>query len=218
MACASFGINAADDGYGKCDVKFKNKGGGIMDKTSQRRRQLLAGVVTSFSFVGVGFLGVPFIRSWWPRKERIHDFDVIVDISKLDIDNPIKVTFKGLPILIFKRSQEELDTIKRINIVNLRDPESKLDDIPYIADKELRAIRPDIMVVTLVCQHLGCEVKHSPKGTDGFWPTWQGGFYCPCHGSTYDLAGRVFLNESTKNLPIPPYKFIDDKTIVLGRV
>lgn len=190
-----------------------------MDKnTNNNKRKFLSNVVATFTFVGIGFSFTPFIKSCFPRKERIHDFDVFVDISKLDFENPIEVTWKGIPILVFKRNAEELKIIRTLDITDLRDPYSKLSQTNTEIDQTYRSIRSDIMVVSLVCKHLGCKVNRIPKGSKDFFDNWEGGFYCRCHGSKYDLSGRVFMNESPSNLDIPPYKFVDEKTIIIGRV
>ena len=142
---------------------------------------------------------------------------VEVDVSKLELGALLKVEWRGHPIYILHRSDEMLGALKN-DVALLRDPDSKDSEQPTYATNEHRSVRPAYLVMEGVCTHLGCaplprfEVAPADLG-----PTWPGGFYCPCHGSKFDLAGRVFAGvPAPANLRVPPYRFVNDSTILIG--
>jgi ubiquinol-cytochrome c reductase iron-sulfur subunit len=126
------------------------------------------------------------------------------------------VVWRGKPVWIVKRSQAMLEHLKHSDPSQLRDPLSLVKQQPAYAKNKYRSIHPEYLVLVGVCTHLGCSPKYKPElgelGTD-----WQGGFFCPCHGSTFDLAGRVFKGVPAPiNLEVPPHHFINENTLVIG--
>lgn len=168
---------------------------------------------------GVGAVGaaVPFIASWNPSaKAKSAGAPVEVDISKLESGQLIRVEWRGKPVWIVKRTPKMLEELKK-DVSLLKDPNSEEDQQPEFARNGFRSIREEIFVAVGICTHLGC----SPTNLFGsFAEKVEGvdnGFFCPCHGSKFDLAGRVFQNvPAPLNLQIPPYYFIDDNTILVG--
>jgi ubiquinol-cytochrome c reductase iron-sulfur subunit len=127
------------------------------------------------------------------------------------------VEWRGKPVWIVHRTKEMLAAVKA-NDDKVADPDSKRSDQPKYAANEFRAVKPEYLVVVGVCTHLGCSpVDKFQAQPEPFESDWKGGFYCPCHGSLFDLAGRVYKNKpAPDNLPVPPYKFAGDTTIVIG--
>ncbi|HTV97206.1 MAG TPA: ubiquinol-cytochrome c reductase iron-sulfur subunit [Steroidobacteraceae bacterium] len=190
------------------------------------RRRLLTVATVGIGAVGVAFAAVPFIASWEPsERAKALGAPVAVDASKLEDGQMLKVVWRGQPVYVVRRSKAVLDAINNHNEL-LADPDS--DDSqqpPYIkASGAVRARVPAYWVGLGVCTHLGCaplgafqpDNEFQLAGTD-LGANWPGGFYCPCHGSKYDISGRVFKSmPAPKNLTIPPYTFADDARIVIG--
>lgn len=190
----------------------------MSDDTGLSRRRFLSVATGITAAVGAGFAAVPFISSWQPSaRARALGAPVEVDISKLEDGALMKVTWRGKPVSILRRSSEMLSRLENEK-VDLRDPDSEEDQQPSYARNEFRSIKPEVLVIVSNCTHLGCvptsrfEVAPADLG-----PDWVGGFFCPCHGSKFDLAGRVFAGvPAPTNLVVPPYRFVDDKTLVIG--
>jgi ubiquinol-cytochrome c reductase iron-sulfur subunit len=166
--------------------------------------------------IGVGLTAIPFISSWLPSaKAKAMGAPVDIDTSKIEEGHKITLEWRGQPIFVIKRSSTYLNNLKNLND-KLRDPESKEHQQPIYAKNISRAIKPEIFVVIGICTHLGCVPLYKPKiGEVDI--NWQGGFFCPCHGSRFDLAGRVFKGvPAPLNLIIPPHKYIDDKILRVG--
>ncbi len=157
----------------------------------------------------------PFIGSWFPSaKTKAAGAPITVDVSHLQPDQRMVVEWRGKPVWIIRRSQTELDRLA--NITNLRDPSSQVNQQPEYAKNIFRSIDPNYLVLVGICTHLGCSPNFVP-GIGELGPNWPGGFYCPCHGSKFDLAGRVFTGVPAPiNLEVPPYRFVDSKTIIIG--
>jgi ubiquinol-cytochrome c reductase iron-sulfur subunit len=161
---------------------------------------------------------VPFVSSFKPSaRAQALGAPVTVDISKLESGALLRVEWRGRAIFIVHRTDEMLATLAK-DTSRLRDPTSEDSTQPSYATNEHRSVRPAFLVLEGVCTHLGCaplarfEVGPADLGAD-----WPGGFYCPCHGSKFDLAGRVFAGvPAPKNLPVPPYRYINDNTILIG--
>lgn len=168
---------------------------------------------------GVGAVGaaVPFIASWNPsERAKSAGAPVEVDISKIEPGQLIRVEWRGKPVWVVSRTATMMEQLQNHD-GELRDPSSEEPQQPEFAKNEYRSKRPEIFVAVGICTHLGC----SPSFLDGtFGEKVQGtdsGFFCPCHGSKFDMAGRVFQNvPAPLNLEIPPYYFIDDTTILVG--
>lgn len=181
----------------------------------QRRCFLLTttGVLTG---IGVACALTPFVSSWLPSaKAKADAAPVKVDLSKLEPGQQVTVQWRGKPVWIIRRTQEMLDRLTDHDKF-LRDPNSLVEQQPAYAKNYYRSINPDYLVLIGICTHLSCSPKYTPRKNE-LGPNWPGGFYCPCHGSTFDLAGRVFKGVPAPiNLEVPPYRFISDRVIVIG--
>jgi ubiquinol-cytochrome c reductase iron-sulfur subunit len=190
----------------------------MSEDTGLSRRRFL-GIATSVTAaVGAVFVATPFVASWKPSaRARALGAPVEVDISKLEAGALMKITWRGKPVSILRRSPIMLQRLES-ETVELRDPNSDVDQQPEYARNEFRAINPEVLVIVSSCTHLGCvptsrfEVAPADLG-----PDWVGGFFCPCHGSKFDLSGRVFAGvPAPTNLVVPPYRYIDENTLVIG--
>jgi len=143
---------------------------------------------------------------------------VDVDVSKLKVGQLMTVEWRGKPIWILRRNQEILDRMEELNDM-LRDPHSEeLSQQPTYAKNEYRSIKPEYMVMEGICTHLGCAPTFRPEiAPADLGAKWKGGFFCPCHGSRYDLSGRVYAGvPAPSNLKVPPYRFVTDTRIMIG--
>jgi ubiquinol-cytochrome c reductase iron-sulfur subunit len=191
------------------------------DAVHAGRRRFLTATTAVVGAVGVGFAAVPFITAWKPSaRAQVAGAPVDVDISKIDNEPGMRmiVMWRGKPVWIFKRSPEQLSALPALD-VRLKDPKSdNPDQTPEFAKNEARAIKPEIAVIVGICTHLGCVPGYVPEMLpQPFDAQWKGGFYCPCHQSRFDLAGRVFDGvPAPANLEIPPYHFVDNTHLVIG--
>ncbi|EHL29938.1 ubiquinol-cytochrome c reductase iron-sulfur subunit [Legionella drancourtii] len=180
-----------------------------------RRRFLLA---TTCVLGGVGALCAltPLVSSWLPSaKAQADGAPVQVDLSKMEPGEQAVVAWRGKPVWIIRRTSAMLQKLSQ-NSPQLRDPQSLTAQQPAYAQNEYRSINPEYLVLIGICTHLGCSPKYKPSLGD-LGPDWPGGFFCPCHGSTFDLSGRVFKGVPAPiNMEVPPYYFIDKHTIVIG--
>jgi ubiquinol-cytochrome c reductase iron-sulfur subunit len=172
--------------------------------------------------VGGAFTAVPFVSSFEPsERAKAAGAPVEADISSLKPGEKITVEWRGKPVWIMRRTKEELDALPQ-NDPELADPKSlrKPDEFtPEYARNETRSIKPEVLVVVGICTHLGCSP--SDRFQTGPQPSlpndWKGGFFCPCHGSTFDLAGRVFKNKpAPDNLVVPPHMYLSDNRLLIG--
>jgi len=188
------------------------------DKTNTGRRRFLTAATTVVGAVGVGFALVPFVSSMQPSaKARAAGAPVRADISKLKPGQMIRVKWRGKPVWLVKRTDEMLETLTTL-VPELRDPDSVEPMQPDYAQNEYRSIRPEILVTVGICTHLGCSPTYRPDvGAADLGADWLGGFFCPCHGSTFDLAGRVYKGvPAPLNLEIPPHRYLSDNELVIG--
>ena len=186
------------------------------------RRRFLTATTVAVGAVGAGFAAVPFIKSWNPSaRAQLAGAPVTVDISALQEGQRLIVEWRGQPIWIVKRSKAILEALPTLD-PELRDPMSEnADQQPAYIQKEspeLRSFKPEVSVLVGLCTHLGCspemvaEIRPEP-----FDPNWKGGYFCPCHKSRFDMAGRVFQGvPAPSNLVVPPHHYSDDNTIVIG--
>ena len=190
------------------------------DGVDKQRRYFLIGATSVVGGLGIVGAAVPFIRAWTPSaKARALGAPITIDFSKLqpgEMLGPIPA-WRGQPIFVVNRTPEMLKNIESLNGTRA-DPESKRPMQPKYAQNEFRARRKEIGVYVGLCTHLGCSPKFFPVvGAQPFDANWEGGFYCPCHGSTYDLAGRVAKNKpAPDNLLVPPYTFVSDGVVTIG--
>jgi ubiquinol-cytochrome c reductase iron-sulfur subunit len=183
------------------------------------RRRFLAVATGITGTVGVVATAIPFLASWQPSaRARALGAPVEVDISKLEAGAMMKVIWRGKPVSILKRSAVMLERLEGES-VDLRDRDSEVvSQQPAYAQNEFRSIKPEVLVIISSCTHLGCiptsrfEVAPADLG-----PDWVGGFFCPCHGSKFDLSGRVYAGvPAPTNLEVPPYRFIGDDVLLIG--
>ena len=182
------------------------------------RRRFLTGTTAVVGAVGAGFAAVPFIKSWSPSaRARFAGAPVSQDISALAEGAQLVINWRGQPIFIARRSSAMLDVMKSLDNL-LADPQSAASDQPKYAQNPTRSIKPEISVLVGVCTHLGCAPEFLPEvKPEPFDPDWKGGYFCPCHKSRYDLAGRVLKAQPAPlNLPVPPYHFESDTMLVIG--
>ena len=195
---------------------------GVNDPVNQGRRRFLTGTTVVVGAIGAGVAAVPFIKSWSPSaRAKLAGAPVTADISALAEGQRLIVEWRGQPIWIVKRSKAILDALHGLD-GRLKDPESgEKDQQPdYVLKQnpELRSIKPDISVLVGLCTHLGCspemvaEIRPEP-----YDPQWKGGYFCPCHKSKFDMAGRVYQGvPAPTNLVVPPHHYADDNTLVIG--
>jgi len=191
----------------------------MSEHVDQGRRQLLAAATVLTGAVGAAFAAVPFLSSWKPSaRAKALGAPVEIDISKLEPGALLKVEWRGKPVWVLRRTEDMIGRLDG-NDDLLADPDSEISDQPDYAKNEARAIRPEFLVVLGVCTHLGCApIERFRQGDAELGADWPGGFYCPCHGSKFDLAGRVFKGvPAPTNLAIPPYAFVDDNHILVGQ-
>jgi len=186
----------------------------------QRKRRFLVGATSVAGGLATGAVAVPFVASMLPsERARAAGAPVEADISKLEPGELMRVEWRGKPVWIVRRTKDMLESVRQ-SADNLADPASKRSPemTPSYARNELRSIKPEYLVVVGICTHLGCSPVDKFKAQpEPFEAGWKGGFYCPCHGSLFDLAGRVYKNKpAPDNLPVPPHKYLSDTRIVIG--
>jgi len=186
---------------------------------NSKRRFLTTAASVVVGGAGAAAVAVPFVLSMLPSaKARAAGAPVEVDISKLEVGQLMTIEWRGKPVWIFNRSSESLLELPILN-EQLVDPESDTSSQqPAYCKNENRSIRDNIAVLVAICTHLGCSPTYRPElAPADLGPEWKGGFFCPCHGSRYELSGRVFKNmPAPKNLVVPPYHFLGDNRIVVG--
>jgi ubiquinol-cytochrome c reductase iron-sulfur subunit len=188
------------------------------DGVNKKRRRFLVAATSAVGAVGAGFAAVPFIKSWKPSaRAQAVGAPVQVALHGLKPGQIMKVQWRGQTIGVLRRSQETIDMLTQVD-ADLRDPQSQESDQPPFAQNEARALKQEYLVVNMHCTHLGCVPQLVPQvGPQPFEENWKGGFFCPCHKSKFDMAGRVYKGvPAPANLRIPPYSFLDDRTLVIG--
>ncbi|MEZ5505409.1 MAG: ubiquinol-cytochrome c reductase iron-sulfur subunit [Gammaproteobacteria bacterium] len=190
------------------------------DGVNEGRRRFLIGATSAVGAVGAGFAAVPFVQSWQPSaKAKTAGAPVVADISKLEVGQRMTVEWRGRPVWILRRSPEAMANLKKVED-NLRDPQSAESKQPEYTKNEHRSRtdHDDIVVLIGICTHLGCSPLYRPEvGAADLGAEWLGGFFCPCHGSKFDMAGRVFKSvPAPLNLEVPPYYFMSESLIKLG--
>ncbi|BAO29906.1 ubiquinol-cytochrome c reductase iron-sulfur subunit [Sulfuritalea hydrogenivorans] len=182
------------------------------------RRRLLVATAAAGGVAGVA-VAVPFVASMLPsERAKAAGAPVEVDISKLAPGQMMTVEWRGKPVWIINRTKEQLEALAKI-ADKLADPKSAKNMQPEYAKNETRSIKPEILVAVGICTHLGCSPteKFKTGAESGIEADWPGGFICPCHGSTFDLAGRVYKSKpAPDNLEIPPHMYLGDAKLVIG--
>ena len=183
------------------------------------RRRFLVASTSVVAAVGAGFVAVPFLSSWNPsERAKNAGAPVDVDISKLEVGRLLIVEWQSKPVWIVRRSAKTLADLVSLDD-KLRDPASEnIDQQPAYAQNENRSIKPEISVLVGICTHLGCSPTFRPDiAAADMGAEWLGGFFCPCHSSTFDLAGRVFQGvPAPTNLVVPPHQYLSDNVIRVG--
>lgn len=188
------------------------------DAVDTSKRRFLIAATTVVGTVGAVYTAVPFIASWMPsERAKAAGAPVEADISKLEEGQLIRVQWRGKPVWILKRNQEMLAALPSLD-EQLRDPASVEPQQPEYAQNGTRSIKPETLVAVGICTHLGCSPSFVPEALpQPYDPDWKGGFFCPCHGSTFDLAGRVFKGvPAPLNLEIPPHAYISETLVLIG--
>jgi len=182
------------------------------------KRWFLTKTASIMGAVGTALAAAPFVSSMQPSaKAQAAGAPVEVDIGKLEVGQKITVMWRGKPVWVLRRGPEELKALGQIED-KLRDPASDESDQPPPTKNQSRALKPEFLVALAVCTHLGCAPTYRPElAPADLGPDWVGGFFCPCHGSKFDLAGRVYKGvPAPKNLEIPPHHYLSDTRLVIG--
>lgn len=188
------------------------------DGVNAGRRRFLVAATSVVGAAGAVGAAVPFVGSWFPSaKAKAAGAPVKVNVSKIDPGQQMIAEWRGQPVFIVRRTEEILGNLKKIE-GQLSDPDSKNSDQPAYVDKEIRSIKPEILLLIGICTHLGCSPTFRPEVAPAdLGKDWVGGYFCPCHGSHYDLAGRVYKSQPEPlNLPVPPHHYETDSVIVIG--
>ena len=186
-------------------------------KVDKKRRNLVVATSVVGGVAGVA-AALPFAASMLPSdRAKAAGAPVEVDLSKLAPGEMAVIEWRGKPVWVIRRTKEMLESLKAVT-AKLTDPASKSSEQPKYAENEYRSQQPDVMVMEGVCTHLGCSPQlKSAEAKAEMGGDWAGGFYCPCHGSKFDLAGRVFRGApAPTNLKVPPYTFLSDSTLLIG--
>ncbi len=182
-----------------------------------RRRFLTMATSAAGGVAAVG-VATPFLLSFFPsERAKAAGAPVEVDISKLEPGQKINVEWRGKPVWVLSRTPEQLKNLPKLD-ASLVDPKSDMEQQPAYCKNETRSIKPEILVAVGICTHLGCSPTHRPDiAPADLGPEWVGGFYCPCHGSKFDLAARVYKGvPAPKNMEIPPHKYLSDTRLLVG--
>ena len=189
------------------------------DGVNTGRRRFLTAATSAVGVAGAVGIAVPFVGSWNPSaKAKAAGAPVKADIGKLEPGQMVVVEWRGKPVYVLNRTETQLSNLPLLND-QLKDPESLVSAQPAYIQGIDRALRPDLLVVVGLCTHLGCAPKFRPEvgAADLGGAEWLGGFFCPCHGSKFDLSGRVYAGvPASSNLEVPPYSFEGDNILVIG--
>ncbi|HRL93726.1 MAG: ubiquinol-cytochrome c reductase iron-sulfur subunit [Pseudomonadaceae bacterium] len=188
------------------------------DGVNAGRRRFLVAATSVVGAAGAVGAAVPFVGSWFPSaKAKAAGAPVKVNISKIEPGQQIVAEWRGQPVFILNRTEEMLQALPKLN-AELADPSSQASVQPEYVNPEARSIKPEILVLVGLCTHLGCSPSFRPEVAPAdLGAQWLGGYFCPCHGSRYDLAGRVYKSQPAPlNLPVPPHSYESADVIVLG--
>ena len=190
-----------------------------VDDVDLGRRRFLTATATVVGGVGAAFVAVPFLKSWSPsERAKAAGAPVEADISKLEDGAMMTVEWRGKPVWLLKRTPKMLTDLPTLNS-QLLDPNSEVaSQQPKYAQNIDRSLKPEVLVLVGICTHLGCSPTFRPDiAPADLGPAWKGGFFCPCHGSRFDLAGRVYKNvPAPTNLEVPAYRYLSDTRVLIG--
>lgn len=191
----------------------------MSDEADLSRRHFLTVATSVTGGVGVVLAAAPFVASFWPSaRAQALGGPVEVDISKIDDGAMVRVSWRGQPVWVLKRTPAMLKRLNAMPDSELKDPDSDDSKQPPYAKNPDRSRRPQILVLIGVCTHLGCiPIQRFDVAPPDLGPKWVGGFFCPCHGSRFDLAGRVLVGSpAPTNLVVPPYRFVGNGVVLIG--
>ena len=180
-----------------------------MQEKDKTRRKVLIGLTSAVGLSGIPFAATPFIAAWNPSaKAKAAGAPVKLDVSKMQFGQQIQVSWRKQPVFIVRHTEESIANLK-LGVTKLADPNSDQIEEPYKGLNPSRSKSPEYSVFSGVCTHLGCAPKYFPEVEPKPWDaTWNGGFFCPCHGSMFDIVGRVFKGvRAPTNLIVPPHMF-----------
>ena len=183
------------------------------------RRRFLTGTTAVIGGLGAAAAAIPFVASFQPSaKAKAIGAPIKVDIAKLEPGQRVTHKWRGQPVWIVRRTPEMLDKLKSLGDDTLRDPNSEESVQPEYATNVWRSQKEEYLILVGLCTHLGCSPSFMPEvGAEQMGSDWPGGFFCPCHGSKFDLAGRVYAGvPAPTNMRVPPYRFESDTQIVIG--
>lgn len=193
----------------------------MQDGVNQGRRRFLYIATGAVGAVGAVGVATPFVKSWFPsEKAKAVGAPVRVDIGSLKLGEMRIAEWRGKPIFIVRRTTEMVETLKNQEFKSqLADPESDVEQQPEFAKNDTRSLSDEILVIEGVCTHLGCSPQFVPEvEPQAYDADWQGGFFCPCHGSRFDLSGRVYAGvPAPSNMVVPPHKF-EGTLLTIGEV
>ena len=205
----SFGISLLNEN--------EHKNSQTINQPDQGRRKVLIGLTAGFAAAGVAFAATPFVTTWNPSaRAKAIGSAVKVDVSKMMVGQQIQVSWRKQPILIIRHSSSALSGLASVTS-KLADPNSDSIDEPYKNINATRSLSTEYSVLSGVCTHLGCSPKYYPEVEPKPWDSsWAGGFFCPCHGSMFDLVGRVYKGvPAPTNLTVPPH-FFEGSILTIG--
>jgi ubiquinol-cytochrome c reductase iron-sulfur subunit len=185
---------------------------------NKEKRRFLIGATSVVAGVGAIAVATPFVMSLWPsERAKAAGAPIEVDTGKIEPGMKINVKWRGKPIWLLNRTAAMLATLPKMDD-RVADPKSSVPHQPPYCKNETRSIKPNLWVAIGICTHLGCSPTFRPEVAPAdLGPEWLGGFFCPCHQSKFDLAGRVFKGvPAPTNLVIPPYKYLSDTLVVIG--
>lgn len=186
---------------------------------NQGRRRFLTAATSVVGAAGAVGVAIPFVGSWNPSaKAKAAGAPVTIDLSKIQPGEMVTEEWRGKPVYIIRRTDEAIAGLQKVD-GDVSDPSSLNAQQPEYAQNETRSIKPEFMIMLGVCTHLGCAPQFRPDvgAKDLGGDAWQGGFFCPCHGSKFDLAGRVYKGvPAPLNLEVPPHTYETDTTVVIG--
>ena len=188
------------------------------DGVDLKKRRMLTAATSVVGAVGAGYVVYPFLASWAPsEKAKAAGAPVEADISKLEPGQLMRVKWRGKPVWVVRRTERNIADLAKLE-PRLADPASDMPQQPEHCKNPTRSRKPEYLVAVGICTHLGCSPTFRPDlAPADLGPEWLGGFFCPCHGSRFDLAGRVYSGvPAPTNLVIPPYQFLSDTRILVG--
>ncbi|MCP3868030.1 MAG: ubiquinol-cytochrome c reductase iron-sulfur subunit [Gammaproteobacteria bacterium] len=183
-----------------------------------KKRRLLTAATSVVGAVGAGYVVYPFLASWAPsEKAKAAGAPVEADIGKLEPGQLLRVKWRGKPVWVVRRTEDNLKDLSSLDSV-LADPGSEMPQQPDYCKNPVRSIKPEFLVAIGICTHLGCSPTFRPEMAPAdLGADWKGGFFCPCHGSRFDLAARVYSGvPAPTNLVIPPHQYLSDTKILIG--